>query len=178
MLGSLTGTVTARLGSRLLIEVAGIGYWVQTGSWQPEGAVTAYLHHHVREDADDLYGFADLQGLEIFEQLIGISGIGPKAALAVLSIGSAERLRQAISEQDTSYLTTAPGVGQKAAQKIILELHGKVDLLISLPGDTHADVMAALEGLGYKPNDIRVLLKDLPAGLSIDEQIRWALKSR
>jgi len=176
MLGSLTGNITAHLGSRLLIEVGGVGYWVQTGGWQPSGTVTAYLHHHVREDSDDLYGFADLPTLEIFEQLINISGIGPKAALAVLSIGSAERLRQAIADQDTAYLTAAPGVGQKAAQKIILELHGKIDLLTSLPGDIHADLVSALEGLGYKTVDIRGMLKDLPSGLNVDEQIRWALR--
>ena len=178
MLGSLTGPVSARLGSRLLIEVGGVGYWVHTGGWQPEGTITAYLYHQVREDADELFGFADLPGLELFEQLISISGIGPKAALAVLSVGSAERLRQAISEQDTAYLTAAPGIGQKAAQKIILELHGKVDLSMALPGDGQADIVAALEGLGYKLTDIRSMLKDLPANLTVDEQIRWALRSR
>ncbi len=124
MLGSLTGTVTTHIGNRSLIEVAGVGYWVHTGSWMPSGQVTCYLHHHIREDANDLYGFASTDELVLFEKLISISGIGPKAGLALLSLGSPEDLLQAIQSQDTKYLSKAPGIGQKAAQKVILELQG------------------------------------------------------
>jgi holliday junction DNA helicase RuvA len=90
--GSLRGIVTGRLDQRILIEVDAVGYWVHTGSWQPVGEVTAYLHHHVREDADQLFGFPDIQTLALFEKLLTVSGIGPKAALALLSLGSPERI--------------------------------------------------------------------------------------
>lgn len=180
MLGSLTGTVIGRLSQRILIDVHGVGYWVHTGAWQPSGEVTAFLHHAVREDVSDLYGFERLAELELFERLIGISGIGPKAALALLSLGTAERIRQAIEEKDLTFLTSAPGIGQKAAQKIVLELHNKLDALAGLlgeHGEGNADLYAALEGLGYKQSELKAALKDLPSGLGLNEQITWALKN-
>ena len=180
MYGSLHGTVTGRLDQRILVEVHEVGYWVFTGAWQPSGEVTIYLHHVVREDVSDLYGFERLAELELFERLISISGIGPKAALALLSLGTAERIRQAIEEKDLTFLTSAPGIGQKAAQKIVLELHNKLDTLAGLLGDGpagNADLYAALEGLGYKQSELKAALKDLPDGLSIDAQIKWALKN-
>jgi Holliday junction DNA helicase RuvA len=182
MLGSLNGLVLTHLDQRVLIEVQGVGYWVFTGSWHPTGEVRCFLHHVVREDVSDLYGFETLGGLSLFERLISISGIGPKAALALLSVGDAERIQRAIQDKDTAFLSSAPGIGQKAAQKIILELHGKLDSINSLFGDDssggHADLIAALTGLGYKTHEIRPLLGQIPAELStVDEQLRWALKS-
>jgi Holliday junction DNA helicase RuvA len=175
MLGSLTGKISGRLGQRLLIDVNGVGYWVFTGSWQPEGEATCYLYHAIREDASDLFGFPDLSTLDFFEKLISISGIGPKAALAVLSLGPIDRLQQAILSQDTAYLSSAPGIGQKAAQKIILELQSKVALLPQGISNEYLDVLTALEGLGYRTNEAQKALQDLPKGLSIDEQLKWAL---
>ncbi|MEI6477540.1 MAG: Holliday junction branch migration protein RuvA [bacterium] len=179
MYGSLHGTVTGRLDQRILVEVSGIGYWVHTGTWHPTGEVTCYLHHVVREDASDLYGFERLQELAFFERLIGISGIGPKAALALLSLGSADRLGQAILNKDVTFLTSAPGIGQKAAQKIILELHGKMDNMDELLGDDNegGELMAALTGLGYKPHEVRPLIAKMPAELTtVDAQLKWMLQ--
>jgi holliday junction DNA helicase RuvA len=176
MLGSLAGVVTGRLGERVLIEVNGVGYWVHTGSWQPSGEVTTYLHHHIREDADLLYGFPDLPMLALFERLIGVNGIGPKAALALLSLGSADRIRQAVEEEDVSFLSSAPGVGAKASQKIILELKGKLPQT-GAASHTHQDVIAALESLGYKAGDIHPYLAEMPVGLeTVDAQLRWTLQ--
>jgi Holliday junction DNA helicase RuvA len=180
MLGSLRGLVTANLENRTLIEVQGIGYWVYTGTWHPVGEVICYLHHAVREDASDLYGFERLQELQLFERLIGISGIGPKAALALLSLGSSDRIYQAIAAKDLTFLTSAPGIGQKAAQKIVLELHGKMDTVDDLLGDNglgSSELVAALTGLGYKTNEIRPMLTNMPPDLiTIDAQIKWALQ--
>ena len=177
MLGSLTGTITGRLDQRILIEVNGVGYWVFTGSWQPSGEVTCYLYHHVREDASILFGFTDIQTLHLFEQLISISGIGPKAGLAILSLGSTDRIRSGIANSDATFLSMAPGVGQKAAQKIILELKGKLPDILDTGTSLHQDVVAALESLGYKASDIRPYLGEMPADLtSIDAQIRWTLQ--
>jgi holliday junction DNA helicase RuvA len=178
MLGSLTGTITARLDQRILLEVNGIGYWVHTGSWQPEGSITAYLYHQVREDAQVLYGFASLPTLALFERLISVNGVGPKAAMAILSLGSNDRIESAIRAGDTSFLALAPGIGSKAAQKIILELRGRLPEAEEMPSSSHQDVLAALESLGYKAADITPVLKKLPAELkTLDEQIRWVLQN-
>lgn len=179
MLGSLTGTVTARLGSRLLVEVNGIGYWVNTGVWQPAGQITCYLHHHIREEASDLYGFVSLAALSLFEKLLDVSGIGPKAALALLSLGEPERLERAIIHGDVTFLSLAPGVGKKAAEKVILELRGK--LTPSASDQTEAavqdDLIAALEGLGYKAGQITPLLGNIPAQeTSLEAQLKWILR--
>jgi Holliday junction DNA helicase RuvA len=175
MLGSLAGIVTAHLGQQTLIEVNGVGYWVSTGSWQPSGELTCYLHHHIREDASDLYGFIDLPTLALFEQLISISGVGPKAAMAVLSVGSIDRIQQAIHSGDATFLTLAPGIGNKAAQKIILELKGKVG---GDAGNTiHADILEALTSLGYRQADVSPYLVAIPSDKKdIDTQIKWVLQ--
>jgi Holliday junction DNA helicase RuvA len=176
MLGSLSGIITARLDQRILVEVNGVGYWVHTGSWQPEGEVTTYLHHHVREDAQTLYGFIDIPTLALFERFLTVSGIGPKAALALLSLGSTGRITEAVTTGDAAFLSLAPGVGAKAAQKIILELRGKL-AETNLPSAGHQDVLAALESLGYKAMDINDTLKEMPRTITaIDEQIRWVLQ--
>jgi Holliday junction DNA helicase RuvA len=182
MIGSLRGTVTTELESRILIEVNGVGYWVHTGSWHPGGETFCYVHHHVREGAEDIYGFATLDTLALFERLLGISGIGPKAALALLSIGSPDRLRQAIAEKDLTFITTAPGIGQKAAQKIVVELYGKLESLDSILPDTsvpnhYADLAEALTGLGYRIGDFRPLLDKIPeSAATLDAQLKWMLQ--
>lgn len=178
MLGSLTGTVTARLGQRILVDVSGVGYWVYTGAWQPDGLVTCYLYHHVREEADDLYGFESVSVLSLFEQLISVSGIGPKAGLAVLSLGDAERIAAAIAAADISFLSLAPGIGKKAAEKIILELRNKVTPGTPSVGSTlHDDLRAALEGLGYKVAELQPYLSNIPSEHSeLDAQLKWVLQ--
>lgn len=178
MLGSLQGTVTAHLNQRILVEVAGVGYWVHTGSWQPEGEITCYLYHHVREEASDLYGFSDLATLALFEQLLSVSGIGPKAALAILSLGSSEQVRQAIAIHDSAFLSSAPGIGEKAAQKVILELQKKVGQPVyTATGGNQEEIIQALSVLGYKPQEIYPILKDIPVEiLSLDLQVKWVLQ--
>ena len=178
MLGSLRGTAAATLENRTLIEVSGVGYWVFTGAWHPAGETFAYLYHAVREDASDLFGFESLSGLRLFEQLIGVSGIGPKAGLAILSLGSPDSIAGAIARQDTAFLSAATGIGTKAAQKIVLELHQKMGGFV--PTETaqpQQELRLALESLGYKPLEINAALMDLPSGLNtLAEQITWSLQ--
>lgn len=178
MLGSLSGIVIAHLDQRTLVEVNGVGYWVHMGSWAPTGEITCYLHHHVREDASDLYGFVDVATLTLFEHLITISGIGPKAAMAVLSIGSTDRVSQAIQLGDAAFLTLAPGVGSKAAQKIIIELKNKVMGSSEVIATAlHSDVLEALTSLGYRAGDITPLLAQLPPEhTGLNAQIKWVLQ--
>jgi Holliday junction DNA helicase RuvA len=178
MLGSLTGQVTGRLGQRILIEVEGVGYWVHTGAWQPTGTATCYLYQQVREDINELFGFPDLESLDLFEQLISVSGVGPKAGLAVLSLGDSNRIINAIIQNDLAFLSLAPGIGKKAAEKITVELKTKLRLpSVESGGTLHDDLRAALEGLGYKVADIQPYLINIPAEYTeLDSQLKWILK--
>jgi holliday junction DNA helicase RuvA len=185
MLGSLTGTVTAHLDNRILIEVNGVGYWVHTGSWRPATSeiTCAYLYHAIREDASDLYGFASIAQLQLFEQLISISGVGPKAGLSILSLGEPERIAQAIVSEDSGFLSMASGIGKKAAEKIILELKNKLSEWV-IPGTTspapiHDELMESLMALGYKQHEIRVMVSTMPDTLTtIEAQLRWVLSNK
>jgi len=179
MFGSLSGHVSGRLGQRILIEVSGIGYWVHTGAWQPSGEVTCYLHHQVREDINELFGFPDLESLSLFESLISISGVGPKAGLAVLSLGDTARIVTAILNNDLTFLALAPGIGKRAAEKIVLELKNKLQLptMETAAVTVSDDLRAALEGLGYKTAEIQPFLASLPIEHdTLNAQIRWVLQ--
>jgi Holliday junction DNA helicase RuvA len=180
MLGSLSGHVSGRLGQRILIEVEGVGYWVHTGAWQPSGEVTCYLYHQVREDINELFGFPDIDTLSLFEQLISVSGVGPKAALAVLSLGDISRIAAAIINNDLAFLALAPGIGKKAAEKITVELKNKLRLPEASEPTAqimHDDLRAALEGLGYKIAELQPYLAAMPAEhTTLNAQIRWVLQ--
>ena len=177
MLGSLRGIVQGRLGQKLLIEVDSVGYWVHTGAWQPTGEVLCYLHQSIREDSNELFGFPTLEALGLFEQLISISGIGPKAGLAVLSLGDITRISQAIGNADAAFLSMAPGIGKKAAEKIILELRGKVSVEETGHAGLTEDLRTALESLGYKTADIQPYLVTIPLEhTTLNDQIRWVLQ--
>lgn len=181
MLGSLRGQISGHLEQKILLEVNGVGYWVHTGSWQPDGEVVCYIHHHLREDASDLYGFRDLETLALFEKLISVSGVGPKAGLALLSLGSVSDLKEAIAEGKTAYLSSAPGIGQKVAQRLIIELKGKlpVSALFRSPEENQAgsEVEAALENLGYRKAEIQKVVSKMPKDIeTVDSKLRWSLQ--
>ena len=181
MYGSLTGKVTAHLEQRTLIEVNGVGYFVHTGAWQPIGDITCFVYHQVREDASELFGFQDLATLDLFEKLISISGIGPKAGLAILALGEVKRIKQAIIQKDTAFLSSASGIGLKAAQKIILELEKKLGSVSEFSFDeidtTHRDILEAMQSLGYRPSDISPWLGEIPSEISdLNAQIKWVLQ--
>jgi Holliday junction DNA helicase RuvA len=136
-----------------------------------------WIHTHVREDALDLFGFLERKELEFFEMLIGVSGIGPRSALAILGIASIETLRKAIGTGDTSYLTKISGIGRKTAEKIVLELRDKIGEEkggSSLQGEL--DALEALKSLGYSQNEARDALKKVPADTNTNTKIREALK--
>jgi Holliday junction DNA helicase RuvA len=181
MIGSLRGRVIDLAPPWALIEVQGIGYRVCASSNTLAGLRTGeevfvYTHDVVREDARDLYGFTSLEDLRLFERMISVSGVGPKVALAMSSIGSAETLKRAIMSGDLSTLTSAPGVGKKIAQKIILELKGQI---VDTDGITGPDREAidALVSLGYSATQARDALKLVPADISdISDRVREALR--
>lgn len=181
MIGSLRGRVLERGADWILIEVQGMGFKVKVSpsviaglAGKPEAFV--FIHDHVREDARDLFGFLTLAHLELFEKLLSISGVGPKAAMTILSIGSADQIISAIMAGNLAFLTSVPGVGTKTAQKIILELKGQ---LVAKEDAASADqeVTQALVGLGYSAAQARDVSKHIPAELTDpSDRVRYALK--
>lgn len=181
MIGSLRGRVIELHPSYLLLEIAGVGYRVRTtpgviGELETNDEAFLYIHEQIREDAHELYGFLKSDDIDLFRSLLDVSGVGPKVALVLLSLGSAASVRDAILRGDLDYLTGAPGVGKKLAQKIILELKGQlVDDAAERPGDK--DVRDALIGLGYSSAQANEALNLVPEEITdTSERIREALK--
>ena len=185
MISSLAGTVRHKDLNSVVVDVDGVGYKVAVPT---EVAVESALgqsvflwtHLAVRETSLELFGFAEREGLETFELLITISGIGPKTALGILNIVSPATLRQAVGSGDTSYLTRVSGIGKKNAEKIVLELKDK---LVLREGEaTHdtkveGDALEALVSLGYAERDARQALKKVPKTVkSASDRVKQALK--
>lgn len=195
MIGSLRGTVLDRCGVELLVEVAGVGYRVQTTpqtvvSLAEEGdEVFLWVHHHLREDSQTLYGFATRDERNVFETLIGTHGVGPALGLAILSVHTPAALRLALATDDVGALCLVPGVGKKTAARLLVELKsrldvGEVDLTaagvavasgVARPS-AQADVREALAGLGYGPEEITAVVRELPDEGDPSELLRVALQ--
>ena len=182
MIGRLSGRLTSKHPPQVLVDVGGVGYEVDVPmstfyNLPAAGeAVTLHTHLVVREDAHVLYGFGTLEERAVFRQLIRISGIGARTALSVLSGLSVGDLAQAVALQDAQTLTKIPGIGKKTAERLLLELKGKLaDAKPSLPGS--GDILNALIGLGYSEKEALAAVKGLPAGVAVAEGIRAALKN-
>ena len=182
MIGKLTGRLASKHPPQVLVEVGGVGYEVDVPmstfyNLPAAGeAVTLHTHLVVREDAHVLYGFGTLEERAVFRQLIKISGIGARTALSVLSGLSVGDLAQAVALQDAQTLTKIPGIGKKTAERLLLELKGKLaDAKPSLPGS--GDILNALIGLGYSEKEALAAVKGLPPGVAVAEGIRAALKN-
>ena len=196
MIGSLRGTLLDRSpAGEVLIEVGGVGHRVQAGPATAArlgdvGAeVFAWIHHHVREDADTLYGFADRIERDTFEALLGAHGVGPALALAILSVHPPANLARVLADEDAAALCLVPGVGKKTAARLIIELKSRLDStfegqratetpagpVAGGASDARADVRDALAGLGYSPEEIAVTTRDLADGDSGD-MLREALR--
>ena len=187
MIGRLTGTLLEKQPPELVVDVQGVGYEldVPMSSFYNLPAVgeqvSLYTHFAVREDAQQLYGFLTVKEREAFRMLIRISGVGPRLALAVLSGLSVDDLVQAVAMQESSRLTRIPGVGKKTAERLLLELKGKLaDALpaVGVPAalSVERDALHALLALGYSEKEALPALKSLPEGLSLEEAIRQGLK--
>jgi len=184
MISHLTGTVIDRGERSVILDVAGIGYkvFVTAGVLEKlrDGAkASVWTHLAVREDAHTLYGFHDKEGLEFFELLISISGIGPKTALGILNVSSPDAIRNAVASGDTSHLTKVSGIGKKIADKIVLELKGKfgagADSSISLRDEV--DALEALKALGFGHKEAREALKEVDVSITnTGERVKKALK--
>lgn len=188
MIGKLTGTLLEKNPPQILLDCHGVGYEVDvpmsTFYHLPASGekVSLLTHFVVREDAQILYGFATSGERDAFRQLIKISGVGPRTALAVLSGLSVADLAQAISTQETGRIVKVPGIGKKTAERLLLELKGKLGVDLGLPAgatrsDAQADIQQALMALGYNEKDATAALKALPADVGVTDGIKLALKA-
>ncbi len=184
MIGRLSGKLAAKNPPQVLLDVSGVAYEVDVPmstfyNLPAVGeAVTLYTHLVVREDAHVLYGFGTQEERSAFRQLIRISGIGARTALSVLSGLSVAELSQAVALQDAARLTRIPGIGKKTAERLLLELKGKLIEAAATPAQEKAsDVVNALLALGYSEKEALLAVKGLAPGLPVAEGIRAALKA-
>jgi len=187
MIGKLTGVLSDKNPPQIIVDCGGVGYEVQVpmGTFYnlpAEGQkVTLLTHFVVREDAQILYGFGSYSERAAFRELIKISGVGPRTALAVLSGIGVPDLVQAVTLQEAGRLIKVPGIGKKTAERLLLELKGKLgaDLGVSTNavGDSQNDILQALLALGYSDKEGALALKALPQDVGVSEGIKLALKA-
>ncbi len=188
MIGRITGTLAEKSPPQILVDVGGVGYEVDVPMstfYNLPGLgerVTLLTHFVVREDAQLLYGFLTQEERATFRELVKISGVGPRTALSILSGLSVADLSQAVSRQEAGRLVKVPGIGKKTAERLLLELKGKLGPDLALPSaaaasDAQADIAQALVALGYNERDANAALKALPPGVAVSEGIKLALKA-
>jgi len=191
MIGSLRGAVLERdADSDVLLEVNGVGYFVTVtprtlAELEPGATVFLHVHHHIREDAQTLYGFLRREERATFQVLIATHGVGPALAMAILGTHSPTSLVDIVAGSDVASLTLVPGVGKKTAERLLIELKNRLNLPmidpISIGGDgaatsTITDVREALYGLGYAPEEVRDTLREVPADSDAATMLREALQ--
>lgn len=190
MIAHVAGVVAEKFNSSIIVDVHGVGYEVAVALGDYERAllnepVKFYTYHHIREQSQELFGFASLAAKKLFEMLITVQGVGPKAALAILSLGESEMVRNAIASGDVAFVTKASGVGKRIAERVIVDLTDKVGLAIRTDVNTlgvsqqisHTDdALEALMALGYSLNDATRALEGVSTDLSTADRVTQALK--
>jgi len=188
MIAHVNGVVAEKFGNSVIVDVHGIGYEVQVAAGDFDVAllgepVKFYTYHHIREQSQDLFGFSSLAAKKLFELLITVQGVGPKAALSILSVGDSEQVRNAIANSDSGFVSKASGVGKKIAERVVVDLSDKVGLAVTV---AHAsgvaavsagdEALEALMALGYSLNDASEALESVPKDLSTAERVTQALR--
>lgn len=191
MIHKLTGNIDSLENDIIILDVQGVGYGLQAAHEDlaralPGAAMSFYVHEHIRDDAHDLYGFSSRDTLKLFKQLISVKNVGPKVALAVLGIGNAAHVRQALADGDVKLLQSAKGVGKRAAEQMVVELRDKVGLVageqaeqvVSRGGVNVSDeAMQGLLALGYSEADAQAALHTVDPSLPTEVRIKQALQS-
>lgn len=191
MISRLSGKLIEKIPPQIVIDVNGVGYEVdvsmQTFYTLPalNESVQVYTQLIVREDAHLLFGFATSTERATFRQLIKVSGIGAKTALGILSAMNSEELAQAVAQEDLKRLSVVPGIGKKTAERMVLELRGKLItanldaglFAQAVPNDETDDIISTLLALGYSEREAKGAVKDIPAGTEVGEGVRLALKN-
>lgn len=191
MIAHVKGITTEKMLTSLIVDVHGVGYEVNVAAGDYERAlldeeVTFYTYHHIREQSQELFGFSSLAAKKLFELLITVQGVGPKAGMSILSLGDAEVVRNAIANSDSAFVAKASGVGKRIAERVIVDLADKVGLPLrydnsSLTGVSqqvnHSDeALEALMALGYTLADATKALEGVSTELSTADRVTQALK--
>lgn len=189
MIAHVSGVVAEKFANSVIVDVHDIGYEVQVPLPDFERAllnepIKFYTYHHIREQSQELFGFSSLAAKKLFELLITVQGVGPKAALAILSLGESEVVRNAIANSDTAYVSKASGVGKKTSDRIVVDLSDKVGLAVTITSATEVassvqvdEAMEALMALGFNLNEATVALEKVPTDLPTAERITQALRT-
>jgi Holliday junction DNA helicase RuvA len=190
MIAHVSGVVAEKFGNSVIVDVHDIGYEVQVPLGDFDRAllgepVKFHTYHHIREQAQELYGFSSLAAKKLFELLITVQGVGPKAALSILSVGESEQVRNAIANGDSGYVSKANGVGKKIAERVVVDLSDKVGLAVTVAHSMGAtqtaagdEAMEALMALGYSLQDASAALEDVSKDLPTADRVRQALRAQ
>lgn len=192
MIAHVRGQVTEKFLNAIIVDVQGVGYEVLVTASDADKVgvgdeIKFYTYHSVRENGEDLYGFSSLAAKKMFEMLLSVNGVGPKAALAILSLGSPEEVRNAIANSDVVYVAKASGVGKKSAERVIVDLRDKVGLpsevgastsFVSVAAGPEDEALDALIALGFPLKEATAALAKVDNSLSTEERIRLALKKQ
>ena len=191
MIAHLSGAIAEKFGAgSVVIDVHGVGYEVSVAAGDFEAVSLGqnakfYTYHHVREQAEELFGFSSLAAKKLFEMLITVQGVGPKAALAILSLGDAEQVRNAIANSDAGFVQKAAGVGKKTAERVVVDLSDKVGLPthygranepVQTELNTSDEALEALMALGYTLADATKALENVDVNLPTAQRVTEALK--
>lgn len=190
MIAHVFGTVAEKFNDSIVVDTGGVGYEIYVAASDFErfsvgGEAKIYTYHHVREQAEELFGFSSLAAKKLFQLLITVQGVGPKAALAILSLGEAEIVRNAIANADYAFIQKAAGVGKKTAERVVVDLSDKVgvpaaynraDLLPQTSSNTADEALEALVALGYTLADATRALEGVDPALPTAERVTRALR--
>ena len=184
MIARLSGTVVEKLGHALIVDVGGVGYEVLVPRPDYDNVlldkpVMLYTYFHVRENSQELFGFSSIAAKDFFQTLIGINGVGPKMALSILSLGDEKQVKSAIASEDVRFLTGAPGVGKRVAERLVVELRDKLGVIAGggvSAAANYDDAHNALVALGYNPAQASQALAGVDRTKTIEERIKLALK--
>lgn len=191
MIAHLSGAIAEKFGAgSVVVDVHGVGYEVSVSAGDFEAValnqdVKFYTYHHVREQAEELFGFSSLAAKKLFEMLITVQGVGPKAALAILSLGDAEQVRNAIANADSAFVQKAAGIGKKTAERVVVDLSDKVGLPthygranepVQTELNTSDEALEALMALGYTLADATKALENVDVNLPTAQRVTEVLK--
>lgn len=188
MIAHVFGIAVEKFNNAVIVDVHGIGYEVQVPANDFDAAtlgeeVKFHTYHHIREQSQELFGFSSLAAKKLFELLITVQGVGPKAALAILSLGSSEQIRNAIANSDSTYITQANGVGKRIAERVVVDLSDKVGSAVQITRHTGTgtivpsdEALEALMALGYSLSDASKALEGIEDSLSTAQRVTQALK--
>ncbi|TWP22661.1 Holliday junction branch migration protein RuvA [TM7 phylum sp. oral taxon 349] len=190
MIAHVFGTVAEKFNDSIVVDTGGVGYEIYVAASDFErfsvgGEAKIYTYHHVREQAEELFGFSSLAAKKLFQLLITVQGVGPKAALAILSLGEAEIVRNAIANADHAFIQKAAGVGKKTAERVVVDLSDKVgvpaaydraDSLLQTSSNTANEALEALVALGYTLADATRALEGVDPALPTAERVTRALR--